>query len=48
MHRYLASAGKDRSLCIYALQSDASDDSCPYAAFAYVRGAHKRIVWDMR
>jgi elongator complex protein 2 len=41
---YLASSGKDRSLCIYDRQPSSSAN--PFAQYALQRGAHKRIIWD--
>ena len=43
---YLASAGKDRSLCVYrAISTGDVEDS--FELFSCQKGVHKRIVWDL-
>lgn len=41
--RYLASAGKDRSLCIFMRTGQATQ---PFEVHAEQPAAHKRIIWD--
>jgi elongator complex protein 2 len=40
--KYLISAGKDRTLCVYAYDSNRS----AFSIFAAKKNAHKRIIWD--
>ena len=52
---FLASSGKDRSLCLYMKQSSftrtahdsSNENNTPYALYTIQKGAHKRIVWDL-
>ncbi len=44
--RYLASAGKDRSLSVHRANSNGDTDE-PFELFSCQRGVHKRIVWDL-
>ena len=46
--RFLASSGKDRSLCLYERKAaDDTSSEAPYLLYALQKGAHKRIVWDL-
>eukprot|EP00605_Chrysophyceae_sp_TOSAG23-4_P001879 GSChrysophyteH1.ASY1.ANO1.2074.1 assembled CDS len=54
---FLASSGKDRSLCLYENTTDAEQTNgvnvntphvhAPFTLYALQKGAHKRIVWDL-
>ena len=48
---FLASSGKDRSLCLYERSNDGWTEvngrGTPYVLYAMQKGAHKRIVWDL-
>ena len=44
--RFLASAGRDRKLCVYS-RSRRGQGEAPYSLLAEQRDAHKRIVWAL-
>lgn len=44
--RFLASAGRDRTLCVFSIAAE--DTGFSASAVAVVLKAHKRIVWDCR
>jgi hypothetical protein len=52
-NRFLASCGKDRSICIH-MQEDISNTSNTttntntFVSIICVKNAHKRIIWDAR
>ena len=44
--RWLATAGKDRALCLHRRVDQASmEGRAPFEGWVQVRGAHKRIIW---
>jgi elongator complex protein 2 len=49
--QFLASAGKDRSLCVYRATTGTGDEHgdglAPFELMACQKGVHKRIVWDL-
>eukprot|EP01038_Epipyxis_sp_PR26KG_P004240 gene4240-6019_t len=54
-NRYLASSGKDRALCVYKCidpldvqHYSSTNKTCPFQLTNSIKGAHKRIVWDLR
>lgn len=47
-NKYIASAGKDRTLCIHSYDALTGSDACPYATVICHKSAHKRIIWDLR
>lgn len=45
---FLASCGKDRSICIHMKETDPSTGSVTFVSILAVKNAHKRIIWDAR
>ena len=43
-YRYLISGGKDRALCMYEATPG---EPQPFTVSAFLRSAHKRIIWDV-
>lgn len=44
--RYLASSGKDRSMCIFR-RNDNDDQAGHFQLLACVKGVHRRVVWGL-
>ena len=51
LNKYIASAGKDRTLCIHSYEPGSGSGVsgvCPYSTVICHKSAHKRIIWDLR
>lgn len=48
LQRFLASSGKDRSICIYSRLEDPNTGDWSFAPVLCYKNAHKRIIWDLR